>query len=225
MTLRVGVGFIIIGFFILVGCAKRVLVTYDHIEKTNSAEVTLTSGRKIKGTVVKTEPHQLTLLQKDQKLRRVTKSTIRTIMIKQPVYDEFGNGISEEEIESVLTKRNTIIYGIGGGALSFGASFFVGSLIGHSGEKGGTILAASTVVGSGLGTVLFVKAGKARDRHNAIEKIRDRRASIDLKEDEEKSPDELRKLLENEKKKQEELRKKREQLLRELEEKKKKKKK
>jgi len=206
--------------FIFAGCAQRVLVKYNQVERTNRVKITLTSGRKIEGTVVKVDPSQLTLIKRNRQLRTIPRSSVRYIKRKPPVYDDFGRGISEEEIQSIKTNKNTLIYGIGGGALSFGASFFVGSLIvGESKENGGAILGTTTLLGGGLGTGLFIRAGSIRDRQKAIEKIREKRRSIKLKQEgvQKKSPDEMKKLLEQEKRKQEQLRKQREELLRKLE--------
>jgi len=223
MRIRSGAGLLILGFFIIAACAKRIPVTYERVERTNRVEVTLVSGNKIEGTVSKIEPHQLTLLLKGRKLGVISKSSLRSIKRKPPVYDDFGGGISEEEIHSVETNRNTLIYGIGGGALSFGVSFFVGSLVSKSMEEnGGAVLASTTAAGGVLGTGLFRRAGKAKDRRVAVENIREKRRSVELKKEEKtKTPDELQKQLEEEKKKQEELRKERERILRQLGKKKK----
>jgi hypothetical protein len=215
-------GFALLSLFILSGCAKRIYdVTYDDLEKTNRVEVTLSSREKIVGTVVKAEPHQLILLVKDRKLKPVPKSSIHLIKRWPPVYDDFGRGISEDEIESVKTNRNTFIYGVGGGILSFGVSFFIGSAVAQDTAGGGSALAATTLAGGGIGTYLFVKAGQAKDRKEAIQKVRDRRRSAELEkeQEEDQTPEDLRKRLENEKKRQEDLRKQREELLKQLGEK------
>ncbi len=219
---------VLLGSIIFIGCATRFYdVKYDEVERTNYVEVMLASGNKAVGTIFKLEPYQLTLLKEDRKLVQVNKSSIRSIRRKTPVYDYYGRGISEEEISSVQTNNNMVIYGIGGGALSFGASFFLGSLAAQDSASGGTVLPASTFAGGGLGTFLFIRAGKAKDRKVAIETIRNKRRSTEITTDKEDNakPEDLKKRLEEEKKKQEELRKEREQLLRELEGEKKKKKK
>jgi hypothetical protein len=226
MRIKNTAGIVLIGLFLCTGCAKRALVTYNQVEETNYVEVTLLSGEKVEGSATKMEPHQLTIRKKNRELRVIPKSSVRTIKRKPPIIDDFGKGISEEEIRSTQTSRHTVIYGIGGGALSVGASFFVGSLIANSSEKsGGTALAASTAAGGGLGTFLFVRAGKKKDRKEAIERIREERRSTEIKEDpnKEKTQDALKKQLEDEKRRQESLRQEREKLLRELEQKKKKK--
>lgn len=219
MRIKFIIGFLFTGILIFGGCAKRAFVTYDQVDEANWIEVTMVSGKKFEGTVLKTEPHQLTLLQKNRQRKVFAKSSIRSIKRKPPLYDDFGKGISEEKISSVQSNRNSIIYGIGGGALSFGVSFFVGSLIGDSIDEGGTALAATTAVGSGLGTFLFVRAGKNKDRREAIENIREDRRSTELKKEvKKKTKDEIQDVLKEEKKKQEKLRKQREELLRKLEE-------
>jgi hypothetical protein len=216
------ISFLILPFIIL-GCAKRNLVSYERIERTNYVQIRLNSGKTVQGTVFKIEPHQITLLEKERTTRIIAKSSILSAKRKSPVYDDFGNGISEEEIRSVQSNKNSLIYGIGGGFLSTGVSFFLGSLASKDASSGGTILAATTVAGGGLGTAIFVHAGKAKDRRVAIEKIREKRRSMDIRKttDKKKSPSTLQKQLEEEKKKQEELRKQREKLLKELQKKKK----
>ena len=223
----IGGGFALLSLLILSGCAKRIYdVTYDGLEKTNRVEVTLSSRERIVGTVVKAEPHQLTLLMKDRKLKPVAKSSIHSIKRWPPVYDDFGRGISEDEIASVKTNRNAFIYGIGGGVLSFGASFFLGSMVAQDTTGGGSTLAATTLAGGGIGTYFFVKAGRAKDRKDAIQKIRNRRRSTELEKEQvdDQTPEDLRKRLEEEKKRQEDLRKQREDLLKQLGEKEKEKK-
>jgi hypothetical protein len=155
----------------------------------------------------------------DEKI--VPKSTIQSIRRKPPLYDDFGKGISEEEIKAVKTNKHTVIYGLGGGVLSLGVSFFVGSAI----QGSGSTLTVTMLAGGGLGTAFFINGGRLKDRRDAIEKIRQRRRSIELKNEEinVQTPDALQKQLEAEKKKQEDLRKQREQLLRDLGEEKKKK--
>ena len=212
-------------FAMFLGCGSRLQdVMYEEAEKTNRIEVTTVSGRKVEGTIVKMEPHQLTLFLKNKKVGTIAKSSIRMIKRYPPVNDDYGRGIPEEDIESVKTNRNAVIYGIGGGALSFGAGFFIGSMAGKESSDGSTVLIASTLGVGGLGTYLFVRAGKVKDRKDAIEVIRDQRRSEEFKDKEsgDTSLQELKNRLEEEKKKQEGLREQREQLLKELGEKKKK---
>jgi hypothetical protein len=199
---------------VVVGCAKRSLVPYEEVDKTNYVIVKLTTGESIRGTTFLNEPHQIGVLLKNGDERIIPKSSIRTIHRKPPIYDDFGRGISEEEIKAVKTKKHSTIYGLGGGALSLGVSFFIGSAI----QGSGTTLAATSALGGGLGTLLFIQAGRSKDRADAIKSILERRRSVELKKEEKgtQTKNELQKQLEVEKKKQEELRKQREKLLQDL---------
>ena len=208
--------------FVITGCARRSYVAYHDVERTNYVTIKLTSGQVIEGTVFKAEPHQLVVLRKNRTKRNVLKTSIREIKRKTPVYDDFGRGISEEEIQSVQDNHNAVIYGIGGGALSLGTSFFIGSLVGHNMEEGGTVMAAAMAVGGGLGTLFFINAGKAKDRQEAITKIQEKRRLSEYRKKqvktEKKSSEDIKRLIKQEKEKQEKLREEREEMLRKLQE-------
>ncbi len=209
----------VIAIFIFQGCSQFSYVPFDQVEPTNTVRIQLQTGRKIEGTVIKKEPYHLEIKTQADRDTLIPKVGIRSLARKPPVYDDFGNGISEEEIRMHASKRNTTIYGIGGGLLSFGISFFIGSLVGQSLDQGSRIFAMTTVGGTGLGTWLFVHAGKKKDRNEAIQAIRVHRKKIEVpvqqKDSSQKDPWEL---IEIERQKSEEMRKQREQLLKELEE-------
>ncbi|MBN1780482.1 hypothetical protein JW948_05100 [bacterium] len=202
--------------FLISGCASRASVSYSEVVKNNWVYVTLNTGEKIEGTVQRAEPHLLTIHSRGRNVS-VEASRIHSIERIPPMYDDFGNAISEEEIADNKTNKNKKIYGIGGGILSFGISFFTGSMLAQSADDGGTILAATTGVGTILGTVFFIHAGGKQDRKEAVQRIREKRKSTQIRRPTQKPTlDELRREMNEEKKKQEELRKQREQLLREL---------
>lgn len=209
----------IIAIFIFQGCSQFSYAPFDQVEPTNTVRIELQTGRKIEGTVTKKEPYYLEIKTQANRDTLIPKGAIRSLYRKPPVYDDFGKGISEEEIRIHISRKHTTIYGIGGGLLSFGISFFMGSLISQSVDQGSRILAATTVGGTGVGTWLFIHAGKRKDRNEAIQAVRIQRKNIELPVEEkpssEKSPWEL---IELEKQKREEMRKQREQLLKELEE-------
>ena len=211
-------------FLTACGCSKYVMVTYEEVEKTNSVDIALNSGNKVDGTVFRKEPHQLSLLTWDRRTALVPKDNIASIRRLPPVYDSFGKGISELEIAQYKTGRNAVIYGIGGGALSLGASFFLGSMLAADSSRDGGIILPGTMAGLGIpGTVLFVRAGMAKDRRDAIKAIDDKRISAKLEETQTTDPAETDRMqkLKTEKEKQEALRKERERLLNELNKKKK----
>jgi len=164
----------------LTGCAKRSYIRFEETEPSNYVEIILLNGEKIQGTVMKSEPHRLILLDRQKSAISVPKNTIRLIRRKPPVYDQFGRGISEEEIQSVKTSRNTAIYTLGGGVLSFGSSFFLGSMLG---KESGKILTATTLGFGTLGTLLFFRAGRAMVRREAIKTVNDIRRSSEYRPD------------------------------------------
>jgi len=205
------------------GCAHWQEVTYSDVKTDNTVRISLVSGEGITGTVKKTEPHQIIIL-KENKFFKISKSSIKNIKILPPVYDDFGRCISEREIKSVKTNKNAVIYGIGGGALSFGTSFFIGSMLaGEDTSKSGGVLIGTTAAGTGLGTILFVKAGMAKDRKEAIEKVKEKRRLQAQKKLNKKNPEtkNIQDMIKKEKEKQEQLQKEREKLLKELKNKKK----
>lgn len=94
-----------------------------------------------------------------------------------PVYDEARKPITEQEIQKYQNNKNFVLYTIGGGALSFGASFFLGTLIDRAldDSDGDLVLWATTGAGTLIGTVLFANLGKNRDRRQAIELVKEKR--------------------------------------------------
>jgi hypothetical protein len=200
------------------GCSQMALVPYEKVEKTNSVRVRLDSGQKVEGTVLKVDPVQIILSRPDGGSVAVPRDRVGSIRRKTPVEDEFGRSISEEEIHSVQNGRKTAVYGIGGGTLSLGFSFFAGSLLGHASSNGGAMLAGTAVIGTALGSALFMKAGHRRDRQAAIEAIRIKRRNIEISPGtSSEGPEELRNRIEEERRMREEARRQREELLREIE--------
>jgi hypothetical protein len=203
---------------LLQGCSQFSVIRYDQAEKTNYVRARLRTGKTVEGSVVKTDPYHLSVLRKDDQVLTFQRDDILTISRKPPVVDDFGRSISEEEISQASKKTNAVIYGIGGGALSFGFSFFAGSMLGRASENGSAVLAGTALAGSAAGTVLFIRAGKARDRRDAIASIKADRRNLEAKPGEpKKNPEDIQRLLESERKKQEDARLRREELLRELE--------
>jgi len=213
-------GLLVFSVFLTAGCAHFNTVPYMDVEKSNRVRVSQVNGETVEGTVVKAEPHQITLSNRGQRLTPIPRKNIRSIARKPPVYDDFRQGISEEEIQSARSKRNALIFGFGGGAMSLGAGFFAGSMLSQSmTESGGTVLAGTTLGSGIIGTILFVKAGKAKDRREAVEIIREARSIRHANDDSEpRDRHENEESLDAEQRRSEELRKQREELLRQLEE-------
>ncbi|MCD6115447.1 hypothetical protein J7K93_00390 [bacterium] len=213
--------FIFMGLMIMSGCAHWNEVMYNDLKQDNTARITLVSGETMNGTVKKIEPHQIVIL-KDGRLHNISKSSIQSVKILPPVYDDLGNCISEYDIRKVKKNKNALIYGLGGGALSSGTSLFISSMLAGENATKSTVF-GETAAGTAVGTFLFVKAGMAKDRKEAIEKIKQERQARVLKKRKVKKNDQtnMRDLINKEKAKQQTLQKEREELLKKLNKKKK----
>jgi hypothetical protein len=125
-----------------------------------------------------------------------------------PMMDEVGKPVSKEEISQKHSNKNFWLFTVGGGALSFGASFFAGALIDRDANSDHTKLWAITGAGTVLGTVLFAHNGRVRDFNIAVEAVKDSRkasAGSDITQEQEKQKQlaEEKQKLEDERKKQE----------------------
>jgi hypothetical protein len=125
-----------------------------------------------------------------------------------PMLDEAGKPLTKEEINQKRTSKNFWLFTVGGGALSFGASFFAGAIIDRDASSDHKKLWAITGAGSVIGTVLFAHNGRVRDYNLAVEAVKDSRkesASSDITQEQEKQKQlaEEKKKLEDERKKQE----------------------
>ena len=93
-----------------------------------------------------------------------------------PMRDYSGRPLTKEAVQAKKSNSNFILYAIGGGALSFGASFFIGSLLSRSSDDGSTnssTLWITAGAGTAAGMLLFGHAGKARDHNLAVLAARD----------------------------------------------------
>jgi hypothetical protein len=126
-----------------------------------------------------------------------------------PMVDEVGKPVTKEEIKQRSTHKNFWLYTIGGGALSFGASFFAGALVDRNGSGDEhTTLWIITGAGTALGTALFAHNGSVRDFNIALEAVKDSRKETANQGivDEQKRQEQIaaeKKKLEDERKKQE----------------------
>jgi len=166
------------------GCAKRVVINYDNVRPNSLVKIKTTDGKSCEG-IIKAKKPSILVMQLDksrQKLTKIERKKISKITgQKNYVLDTQNKIISEWEIESKKSNNNFLLYTLGGGGLSFGASFFLGSLINRSMDdidQGKTAMWSTAAVGTVIGTTLFAKAGAKRDRFAAIEKIRDQRVEL-----------------------------------------------
>ncbi len=171
-----------LGLLTMVGCASKLQLSYEQTKPHALVEIKTVTGNSCQGLVRAKKPSFL-VIQTDKnnnkKLAKINREDIASITgEKNCVYDGADNIISKWEIDSVKTNNNLWLFAIGGGGLSFGASFFAGSLINRGTEdveQGKQLMWATTAVGTTVGTFLFARAGARRDRLVAIETIRNQR--------------------------------------------------
>jgi len=198
------------------GCAKRIPISYDQAKPNALVKIQKFSGQSCSGVIQKKEVDYLVLKESkyDNHPTKINRNEIASISGRDFVYDGTGEIISEWEIEENRENNNLLLYTIGGVGLSFGASFFIGSLINRNADdvdEGKQLMWGTTVVGTATGTYLFAKAGRKRDRLLAIEELREQRFKLakERYDSQKMKSDSIRKELEKEKaeraKQQEEL--------------------
>lgn len=175
---------LLIGLLLItMGCAKRVILSYDQAPPMAMVKIGTVSGQTFNGTIEEKNSESLFLRTKKntRSLTRVNRDEIVWISGGEVVYDGAGKIIPESEIQEYKQNTNFLIYTLGGAGLSFGTSFFLGSLI-HRGmdddANGRKVMWATTAAGTTVGTFLFAKSGKRRDRTVAIESIREQRFNL-----------------------------------------------
>lgn len=206
-----GIRHLILCFFlgsllITIGCAKRMLINYDEIQPNALVKIHTYSGQTCNGVIQEKKIDHLLLKmsQHDNQPIRIKREEIASITGSEFVYDGMGEIISEWEIQKNQKSKNFLLYTIGGAGLSFGASFFIGSLIHRNiddAENGSKILWGTTALGTTVGTYLFARTGKKRDRYLAIEQIRELRfkAARNQFDNQKKKRDSIQQQLEKEK--------------------------
>lgn len=195
---------VIVGFAILNWhCAGNMPLKYQQLQEKQTIKVQTKQGETIKGSITKIDEKQMVILTSDQKQKNIGSNDIGSITGPRPVYDESGSIISDAEIAAIKTRSHSMRYLLGGGALSFGVSFFLGSLIDRQvsdEEDQGPLMWGIAGAGTVVGATLFSIMGNKKDRQMAIEQIRDQRkeaATTDLmneKERQRRLKDELKKL-------------------------------
>lgn len=186
-----------------VNCANNSALTYNSLQNKQDVTVTTSGGKSFKGTIINIDEKQLILRGANGAKKTVSRSEISRIAGPMPIYDDTGAIITKPEIAAVKSHSNMLRYLVGGSALSFGASFFIGSLIDRQvsdeGEQG-PVMWATAGVGTVVGGTIFSMLGNKKDQSAAIEKVREQRrkeAATDLVKEKERQrviKDELKKL-------------------------------
>ena len=169
-------------FVIAAGCAKRIPMSYDQAQPDALVIVKTLSGQSCKGVIQKKEADYLVIKEiKYNSLIRINRNEIASISAHNLEYDGTGKVISEQEIQETKRNKNLFLYTVGGMGLSFGASFFIGSLVHRSTddtEQANRLMWGTTALGTVAGTYLFAKSGRNRDRILAVETIREQRFNL-----------------------------------------------
>ncbi|NOZ62813.1 MAG: hypothetical protein GXO74_14165 [Calditrichaeota bacterium] len=181
---------ILLAFF--AGCAKRIPISYDQAQPQALVKIQTVTGKSVTGIVRANKPSFVILQTKKDRKRSLVKINHDEIAAIQGENeydrDALGKIISPWEIEQRTGSKNTWLYTAGGLGLSFGISFFIGSLINRgmdNVDQGETAMWTATGAGTALGTFLFAKAGAKKDRKIAVDKIRKERYEIAQKKAEE----------------------------------------
>ena len=206
------------------GCVKRIPLPDEKLEKGSRVWVTTIDRRELDGDVIIRKPDRFVIRTAKGQVDTILFADVARVLARPQEYDEAGRLIPEHDIDSVKANTNLFLYTLGGGALSFGASFYLGNFLKRHVNTGKQLaLWGITGGGTALGVLAFANAGARRDRLLAIEKIKDYRKTLAEKQIEEQKDrkarleEELKRLKEEQKRQLEEL----ERLKKLLEEKKK----
>ncbi len=179
-------GIIIIMMFFLSGCVKKIPVNYNSLESGTYVYITLSSGEVIKGEIDKMDEKTMVVRPWEDlsETRKIVRSEIMEIQKRPVVYDEGKKVIPESLIKRYQKNLNKWLFTIGGGALSFGITFFITANVLHETDDGaqGAILWVPTSLGTVIGGTIFHFQGSRLDRHNAIEQIKEERKVAAIKE-------------------------------------------
>ncbi|MDZ7337153.1 MAG: hypothetical protein ONB30_01290 [candidate division KSB1 bacterium] len=161
------------------GCAHWTAVTQEQVRPQETVQVTLKSGSAVQGEIVANNDTYLVIRDEHGRAFRVSKGDIIALKRKPGAYDEAGLPISEREIAAVKGHRQLLLHALGGTALSFGISFYTGSMLQRGLQEDptdNTLRIAVTSVGTAIGALFFAHKGDNRDRQLAIQQIRRERA-------------------------------------------------
>jgi len=162
----------------LVGCAHWTPVKLEEVRPKETVQLSMRSGAKVTGEVVITDASHLVLQEAAGRTYRIRAEDISSIKKKPGAYDGAGMPISEREIAASKGHRQLFLYTLGGTALSFGMSFYLGSMGQRAlqeDQTDKTVTIATTAVGTTLGTIYFALKGDKKDRQHAIQQITEER--------------------------------------------------
>jgi len=185
------------------GCSQQSSLRRSELREGQTVELTLNNGKSVQGDIAKIEDDALVIKDDDDQAWRAKNEAIAAIHGSEPVLDLKGNVIPESEIQARKGSKNTLLFSLSGAGLSLGASFFLSSMISRADEENrDPIIFGGTAAGTAVGTYLFYRMGKRKDREQAIEEVRLSRGGLgeSLIEEERQRKEELEKEIERLKK-------------------------
>lgn len=169
---------LIVGLSILlsVGCGTRQpALEIDDVRPDQVVVITREDGQRVSGVVTRASETAIALRPQNapESLAIIQKSDIRRLTGPQPIFDDHGHPITEQEIKRATRRDNLTTHTILGGLVSLGASVFTSVLLTNELDLNPTTVyaTAGTIVGTTAGTLLFARAGARKDREAAIERI------------------------------------------------------
>lgn len=158
------------------GCAKRTLVPFEELPVPSEVELQLQDGRQVQAIALEKSSDKLTVQKQfDTRTLQINRQAIRSLSVLPSEYDESGKLITRTEIAREKSNKNTLIYSIGGGVLSFGVSLFISSIVYRGTGEDFQVANPISIGGGVVGTALLFWQGKKRDRVLALERIKDQR--------------------------------------------------
>jgi hypothetical protein len=176
---------VLIFVILTAGCSNRVLLDESSLQKEQTVVITLTTGKKVSGTVASMNEKSIVVVDENLKAWRAQRNFIQSIHGPEPAYDINNRLISEKEIESVRTAVKRWRFTVSGALISLGTSFFASSMLSRATDEESRepIIYSGTAAGTALGTWLFYRIGAKKDRAAAIDRIREDRADRNLAEE------------------------------------------
>ncbi len=156
------------------GCAHWRPVTREELQPKETVQLTLRSGNKVTGEVIAIDASQLVVQDEAGRAYRIMAADISDLKRKDGAYDDSGAPISEREIAATKKHRQLFLYSLGGTALSFGVSFYLGSMAKRGLQEhqtDNTLTVATTAAGTALGAIFFALKGDRKDRQYAIQQL------------------------------------------------------
>lgn len=152
---------------------QQVLLDKKSFHPNQTIRITTHDGEQVSGIVTHANADAVLLRDAAGKERGFLTRSIRSAVGPRPVLDDHGLIVSEAEIDSVKTSTHLTTYAFVGGFMSGGVSYLFSRMINNEilHNHRDAPLYIATVTGVSIGTILFARAGHAKDREKAIDNV------------------------------------------------------